>query len=122
MPDYDYRCNDTHQYFSVSFKTYAEYNRVQVTSPFTGSNNVTRIISKVAIHKGTTTQWSRLEQGDPQALADLDAGGPEALGQALRHFGGQTPIGTSQDFKEVVGRLENGQTPDQIEKSMPLDD
>ena len=122
MPTYDYRCNDTQRHFTVSFKTYADYNRAEITSPFTGSNNVTRIIAKVAIHKGSSAGWARLEQGDPQALADLDAGGPEALGQALRYFGDQTPVGTTQEFKEVVDRLESGQTPEQIEKSMPLDD
>lgn len=123
MPTYDYRCNDTHQYFTVSFKTYDEYNSAKIVSPFTGSSNVTRVISKVAIHKGASSvKWSGLEQGDPQALADLDAGGSEALGQALRHFGNQTPIGTSKDFQEAVDRLESGQSPAEVEKAMPLDD
>ncbi len=122
MPTYDYRCNDTQQYFTVSFKTYAEYSTAEITSPFSGSTNVTRVISKVAIHKGGSGSWAKLEKGDPQALAELDAGGPEALGQALRHFGDQTPIGASQDFQEAVDRLESGQSPAEVEKAMPLDD
>lgn len=122
MPTYDYRCNDTNQQFTVSFKTYAEYNDAQITSPFTGSINVTRLISKVAIQKGQSTRWDRLEAGDPQALADLDAGGSEALGSVLRHFGEKSALGKDDEFKEVVERLEGGQTPEQVEKSMPLKD
>lgn len=118
MPRYEFRCNDTGKLFEVQF-SYMDYDPTQVTSPFTGSHNVTRIIRKVRISRSEEARWDRIESDDDAALAELEHADPQTLGRALRHFSHQLDndeIGP--EFSEVVERLESGQSPEEIERSM----
>lgn len=123
MPTYEFRCNDTGKRFEVKM-SYSEYDPATVRSPFTGSNNVSRIIGRVRVVR---SEMSRLEQafdGDNaamEALDDLGDADPRTLGRALRHFGRGLEDDLGGEFKEVVGRLESGESPEAIEASMPED-
>ena len=55
---------------------------------------------------------------DPSALAGLEEN-PQAMGRMLRKMSGQLGEEMPAGFDEVVDRLEQGQNPDEIEKSMP---
>lgn len=122
MPVYEFRCNDTGKNFEVQFKTYDEYDIASIKSPFTGSGNITRLISRVGISRSESTRWDRVAEGDPQALAELDEADPRTLGRALRHLGDQVSDDMGAEFNEVVERLESGQPPEDIESQMPAQD
>jgi hypothetical protein len=60
-----------------------------------------------------------MEEGDMDALADLDDADPRTLGRTLRQLGGQLDEDMGPEFTEVVERLESGQSPEEIEATMP---
>ncbi len=122
MPTYEYRCNDTGRHFEISYKTYADFDDAVPRSPYTGSTYVTRIIRRVAIARSSSIQLDRIESGDLNALAELENADPQTLGRVMRHFGGQLEDDLGTEFDEVVERLESGQTPEEIERTMPLAD
>ncbi|KAB2906403.1 MAG: zinc ribbon domain-containing protein [Anaerolineae bacterium] len=118
MPTYEFLCNDTGQTFEVNFRTYAEYDPTAVRSPFTGSHNVTRLISTVAI----STSGGHLDallQGDEQVLDTLENADPSTLGRTLRQMALETGEDMGSEFNEIVDRLESGQSPQDIEQSLP---
>ena len=44
---------------------------------------------------------------------------PRALGQMMRKMGNEMGEDLGPEFNEVVGRLESGQDPEEIEKALP---
>lgn len=115
MPTYEYRCQDCRQRFEL-FLTYADYDNKTVTCPKCGSSDIKRLIGKVRIAR---TEERRIdEMVDPSQLSGIEDD-PKALGQLIRRMG--TEMGEEMDpgLDEVVSRLENGQSPDQIEKEIP---
>lgn len=120
MPTYEYRCNETGRHFEINYKTYADFDQAVPRSPYTGSTNVTRIIRRVALARSGSVQLDRIESGDLNALSELENADPQTLGRVMRHFGSQLDEDLGNEFDEVVERLESGQTPEEIERTMPL--
>lgn len=121
MPRYEFRCNQTGKHFEV-VASIAEYDPAKVVSPFTGGHDVTRIIRKVRLMRSESSRWDRLGEGDESALDELENADPQTIGRAMRHFGKQLDEDMGSEFHEVIDRLESGQTPEEIEQSMPLND
>lgn len=118
MPTYEFLCNDTQQIFEVYFRTYAEYDPTTVVSPFTGSHDVTRLISSIALNI-TGGHLDALIHGDEGMLNELENADPETLGRALREIAAETGDDMGSEFNEIVDRLESGQSPQDIEKTLP---
>jgi putative FmdB family regulatory protein len=115
MPTYDYTCQDCNQRFDV-FLTYAEYGVKPVRCVHCNSANVQRRAPRVRVLK---SDEARLENmADPSMLGALEDD-PKALGKMMREMGSSIGEEMPPEFSEVVDRLEKGQSPDQIEKSMP---
>ena len=116
MPNYSYRCQDCQKAFSAEL-SYQEYGKVKVKCPHCQSENVQRRLSRVRFAR---SEESRLESfADPAALAGMEDD-PKALGKMMRQMGnemGGEELGP--EFNEVVGRLESGESPEQIEKDLP---
>jgi len=55
---------------------------------------------------------------DPSALAGLE-NDPQAMGRMMRKMGNEMGEQLPPEFNDVVGRLEKGQSPEEIEKEMP---
>ena len=55
---------------------------------------------------------------DPSALAGLE-NDPQAMGHMMRKMGRELGEEMPPEFDEVVGRLEKGQNPEEIEKEIP---
>lgn len=116
MPVYDFRCEECKHRFEV-FLTYADYDRHQSICPVCGSGKIQRVIRKVRVSRG--------DQGRLASMADdanLDAidNDPRALGKMMREM--KDEVGADDlpsEFDEVVNRLEKGQSPEEIERSMP---
>lgn len=115
MPKYDFHCLDCNKYFEL-FISFQDYGKIKIQCPFCHNRNVQRRIGRVRISR---SEDSRLEDlSDPDALDGLDEN-PQAMGKMLRTMKSQVGEEAGPEFEEVVGRLESGETPDQIEADMP---
>lgn len=115
MPNYDFHCLNCKKRFEL-FISFKDYGKKEVHCPFCQSLDVQRRIGKVRISRSDD---SRLEDlSDPDALEGLDEN-PQSMGRMLRKMKSQVGEDAGPEFDEVVGRLESGETPDQIESEMP---
>ncbi len=115
MPNYEYRCLNCKRRFDVFF-TYAEYGSRPVVCPRCQSDNVERRIGRIRV---AHSEESRLENmADPDSLAGLEDD-PRALGRMMRQMSHEVGEDMGPEFDEVIGRLESGQSPEQIEKDLP---
>lgn len=115
MPKYDYRCLNCRRRFDVFF-SYSEYGTKLVICPHCQSENVQRKIGRVRVAR---SDESRLESmADPESMAGLEED-PRALGRMMRQMSHEMGEEMGPEFDEVVGRLEAGQSPDQIEQDLP---
>ncbi len=116
MPTYDYVCLDCKQRFDV-FLSYREYGVKEVRCAYCNSANVKRRPPRVRLLK---SDESRMEN-----MADDFAGiegmedDPKALGKMMRKMGREMGEDLPPEFGDVVDRLEAGQSPEEIESSMP---
>jgi hypothetical protein len=77
---------------------------------------VLRRIGRIRIAK---SEESRLDDlADPSALAGLEDD-PRELGRMMRKMSSEMGEELGPEFDEVVGRLEAGQSPDDIESELP---
>lgn len=115
MPVYDYRCLSCHKRFDI-FMSYTEYGARAVACPHCGSSDVQRRIGRVRIAR---SEDSRLESfDDPSGFEGLEDD-PQAMGRMMRKMSSELGEDMGPEFDEVVGRLERGQTPDEIERDLP---
>ncbi len=116
MPTYDFICNDCQQRFDV-FMTFAEYGKKKVTCTFCKSKNVRRRMTRVRIAK---SEESRMESmaNDFSGFEGLEDD-PKAMGRMMRKMGKEMGEEMPSEFNEVVDRLESGQSPEEIEKTLP---
>ncbi len=115
MPRYEYRCLNCRRRFEV-FQTYAEYGTKPVICPHCKSDQVQRRITKVRVAR---SEESRLENiSSPESLEGLEDD-PRALGKMMRQMSHEVGEDMGDEFNEVIGRLESGQSPEDIEKDMP---
>jgi len=119
MPLYDYFCSDCQKRFDV-FMTYAEYGTRPVTCSHCQSKNVRRRVPRVRVAKSEDSRMDSLagDFSDPSALAGLE-NDPQAMGRMMRKMGSEMGEEMPPEFDEVVGRLEKGQSPEEIEKELP---
>jgi putative FmdB family regulatory protein len=115
MPRYDFRCLNCKRRFDVFF-TYSEYGTRPVVCPHCQSEQVQRKIGRVRVARSDD---SRLESiagsGDLESL-DED---PRALGRMMRSMSREIGEEMGPEFDEVIGRLEAGQSPEEIEQDLP---
>lgn len=115
MPTYEYRCLNCRRRFEV-FMSYSEYGTRLVVCPHCQSDKVQRRITRVRI---SHSEESRLENlASPENMEGLEED-PRALGKMMREMSRESGEDMGPEFDEVIGRLEAGQSPDQIEKDLP---
>ena len=118
MPVYEFRCNDCGRKVTLTYKTYAEYDAATHTCPRCHSTNLTRLISRVAIRRSSIARLMS-DDADDSVLDDFDESDPRAMGRLLREMSEEMGEDMGPEFEEVVGRLERGDNPEDIEASMP---
>ncbi|MFH1185032.1 MAG: zinc ribbon domain-containing protein [Chloroflexota bacterium] len=115
MPTYDFVCLNCHQRFDV-FMSFSEYGSRKVKCVHCGSLSVRRRMTKVRIAR---SEESRLENiADESALEGLEDD-PRALGQMMKKMGREMGEDLPPEFDDMAARLEAGQSPEEIEASMP---
>ena len=116
MPTYDFICQNCSQRFDV-FLTYSEYGKKTVTCAHCGSDKVRRRLTKVRVAKSQESRMDDME-GDIGNLEGLEDN-PQALVKMMRKMGKEMGEDLPPEFDDVAGRLESGQSPEQIESDMP---
>jgi len=117
MPIYEYRCSDCKKRVSVFFRSLSSVDRGQARCPECGGANLTRLVSRV---RAIRSEESRLDGlADDSALAGLDENDPKSMGRWMRKMASEAGEDMPPEFDEVVGRLESGEDPENIEKTMP---
>lgn len=117
MPAYDYRCRQCRRKVTFYYKSYAEYDTAVPICPHCQSRDLKRLIGRVALLQGEEARLDSL--ADDSLLSGLDEEDPRALGHFMRKMGREMGEDLGDDFDEVVGRLEKGESPEEIEKAMP---
>ncbi len=115
MPNYEFRCLDCKRKFEVFF-SYSDYGKQPVICPHCKSTNVQRRIGRIRVAR---SEESRLDSmASPESLDGLEDD-PRALGKMMRNMSREAGEDMGPEFNEVIGRLESGQSPEDIEKDMP---
>lgn len=115
MPNYQYRCLNCKRRFEVHM-TYSEYGQKSVMCPKCSSEEVQRRIGRIRFAR---SEESRLEDfADPSSLEGLEDD-PRALARMMRKMSREMDEDLGPEFDEVIDRLESGQSPEEIEESLP---
>ncbi|MBN1202203.1 MAG: hypothetical protein JXJ20_10140 [Anaerolineae bacterium] len=121
MPTYEFRCNDCGHKVTLKYKTYAAYDEATPTCTHCGSADLTRLISRVAIKRSMLSGIMSGDLEDNDALSALDNADPATLGRVLREMSAEVGEDMGDEFDEVIGRMERGERPEDIEASLPPD-
>ena len=118
MPIYEYRCYDCKRRVSIFWRTFSEAEEEKQTPacPRCGGSDLTRLMSRVRVLR---SEESRMDDMSNLDLPDLDENDPKSMGRWMRKMSAETGEDLGPEFNEVVGRLESGESPEAIEKSMP---
>jgi putative FmdB family regulatory protein len=117
MPIYEYRCRKCHRRVSVLLRGFGEIANARPRCTFCGHDELDRLVSRVAVLRSEEAQLDSL--ADSSALGDLDENDPRSIGRWMKKMSGEAGEDLGDDFREVVDRLESGQSPEDIESSMP---
>ena len=117
MPIYEYTCHDCHRRVSLLWRSFEDAQARQPVCPRCGGQHLTRLISRVAVLRSDFKVGSKMPNFSD--MGDLDENGPKSLARFMRKMANETGEDLGAEFEEVVGRLEAGEDPEEIEKSMP---
>ncbi len=116
MPIYEYRCADCRRRVSVFFRSFS--NVGEAHCPRCGGDHLTRLVSRVATVKSEEARLDAL--ANSADVGDVDENDPKSIGRFMRKMGSE--VGGEEmgpEFNEMVSRLEAGENPEDIEKTMP---
>jgi putative FmdB family regulatory protein len=117
MPIYEYRCADCRKRVSVFFRSLSAVDHGAARCPVCGSSHLTRLVSRVRTLRSEEARLDSL--ADDTTMSGLDENDPKSMGRWMRKMAAESGEDMPPEFDEVVGRLESGENPESIEKSMP---
>ena len=117
MPVYEYRCRQCERRLSVWWRTFSDAENGTARCPHCGSEDVTRLVSRVRIVRSEDSRMEDLT--DPAQFGDLDENDPKSMARWMRKMGDEMGEDLGPEFGEVVDRLEAGQSPEDIEDALP---
>lgn len=117
MPIYEYICRDCRRRVSIFWRSFTEAEGATPHCPRCQGTHLTRLVSRVSVVR---SEESRLDDlADPSSLAGLDENDPRSLARWMRTMGDEMGEDLGPEFDEVIDRLEAGQSPEEIEQSLP---
>ena len=119
MPIYEYRCHDCKRRVSIFWRSFGDLESENVVPhcPRCGGTNLRRLISRVAVLRSEEGRLDDLT--DPSVLSGLDEDDPKSVARWMRRMSREAGEDLGPEFGEVVDRLEAGQSPEEIEETMP---
>jgi putative FmdB family regulatory protein len=113
MPLYEYRCNACRRRVTL-LRTFSDTSAPRC--PECDSEELTRLVSRVAVLR---SEESRLESlADPSNLSGLDESDPRSMARWMRKMSQEMGEDMGPEFDEMVDRLEAGESPEEIERSI----
>lgn len=116
MPAYDFRCKNCQTQTTIH-QTYEQYGVEDVVCPNCDSRDMERIIGRVRFSRSEESRMESLD--DMSSWGDVDESDPKSMARMMRKMSSELGEEIPPEFNEVVDRLESGESPDDIEKSMP---
>ncbi len=114
MPIYEYGCYDCRKRVNIFWRTFSEAETTTPKCPRCGGTNLKRLVSRVSVLR---SEESRLESlADPSRLPEDD---PKSLGRWMKEMSRETGEDPGPEFNEIIERLEAGQSPEEIEQTVP---
>ena len=119
MPIYEYRCHDCKRRISIFWRSFSDLESEGAVPrcPRCGGTNLRRLISRVAVHRAEESRLDDLT--DPSMLSGLDEDDPKSMARWMRRMSREVGEDLGPEFDEVVGRLEAGESPEDIETALP---
>lgn len=116
MPIYEYVCLSCQKKVGV-YQTYAEYGVKKAACPLCGSARLKRRIGRVRVAKSEERRLD--DMAEPSFFGDVDENDPKSIARAMKKMGREMGEDLPPEFDEITDRLEAGEDPESIEKSMP---
>lgn len=119
MPIYEYYCGDCEQQVDIFFRRFSDVEKTEKICPNCGSQNLTKQIGRVAVLSGAR---------ESQTVASKKNDSPTELARLMREASNKSGQDFGSEFQEVAHRLEKGENPKHIEKTLrkragqPLED
>jgi putative FmdB family regulatory protein len=117
MPIYEYECTHCGQKARKFWRTFSAVDEASLQCPRCDEHSFRRLVSRVSIIRSEGSHLDDL--ADPSNLSGLDEEDPKTLGRWLRKMSHEVGEEMPPEFDEVIDRLESGQSPEEIEESMP---
>ena len=114
MPIYEYECRDCEKEVSIFFLSFADVQTEEAVCPECGSKKLERIVSGVAVLKDKKPAARTSSSGTAAPKED----DPGSLARTMDDAARKSSADYGDDFKEVKGRLEKGESATSIEKRM----
>jgi putative FmdB family regulatory protein len=115
MPEYDYRCKNCKERFTLFFKTYADYDTATPNCPKCESDQLARIISGVKFKQPGRDFGGMSSQ---EMFSVLEAGDSREVGEMFKQVGAAVPDEVGSDFHEATDRLLSGEKAENIDKDL----
>jgi len=113
MPLYEYHCNACQRRVTL-LRGFSDSSTSRC--PECESEDLVRLVSLVSVVR---SEESRLESlADPSSLAGLDEDDPRSIARWMRTMSQETGEDLGPEFDEMVDRLEAGDDPEEIERSL----
>jgi putative FmdB family regulatory protein len=113
MPLYEYHCNSCRRRVTL-LRSFSETSTP--CCPRCDSEDLTRLVSRVAVVRSEESRLDAL--ADPSSLAGLDESDPRSVARWMRKMSTEMGEDMGPEFDEMVDRLEAGESPEEIERSL----
>jgi putative FmdB family regulatory protein len=114
MPQYDYRCENCGERFSIFYKTYSDYDESTPQCPNCASESLARLITSVAIQ---TPARDYTKMNSNEMLSVFESGDSRQVGEMFQQFGGNDPA-LGLPYQEATEKLLKGEKPEKVEKDI----
>jgi len=114
MPQYDFRCKQCKERFTLFYKTYSAYDNATPECPHCGHTELSRLITSVAINKPGRDYTA---MSSNEMLSVLESGDSRQVGEMFDQVGGGDPALGAQ-YHETTKKLLDGQGLDKVESDL----
>lgn len=118
MHQYDFRCKDCKNRFSIHARTYAEYDAMTPACPACGSTSLSRLITKVAIQR---PERDFTKMSSNEMLNVFESGDSKQVGQMFQQFGDQFGGASPADavpYHDAAQKLLRGESMEKVERDL----
>lgn len=106
MPVYEYRCNDCNRKTSAFIRGFSETPEVKCSN--CGSSNLTRLISRVVVHKTYMDVYEDILT-DRELVNGMMQNDPRAMSKWSQKMEGAASEDITPEYQEMMHRMEHGE-------------